>query len=114
MILEFASGFCDNLTKGFLTFESATPLISHLAITQDILIIGGGVIGLSIARELRKGGAGRIAVVERGVCGKESSWAAAGMIAPQVEADEGGTFFEVCRHSRIIETAFCSRRSRLR
>jgi glycine oxidase len=54
----------------------------------EFLIIGGGVIGLTIARELRRRGVGQITLVERGVCGRESSWAAAGMLGPQAETDE--------------------------
>lgn len=47
----------------------------------DILIIGGGVIGLSIAYELA-GQGGSVQVLERGAFGQESSWAGAGMIIP--------------------------------
>lgn len=42
--------------------------------------MGGGVIGLSLARELRKGGA-EVLIVERGEPGREASHAAAGMLA---------------------------------
>lgn len=69
---------------------------------SDVLIIGGGVIGLSIARELGKSGVGKITIVERGRCGRESSWAAAGMLGPQAEADEGGEFFDLCGRSRDL------------
>lgn len=68
----------------------------------EVLIIGGGVIGLSIARELHKQGVRQIALVEKGVCGWESSWAAAGMLGPQVEADETGAFFDLCCESRDL------------
>lgn len=67
---------------------------------SDVLIMGGGVIGLSIARELRLRGAGSITLLDKGVCGEESSWAAAGMLGPQAEADEGGAFFDLCCESR--------------
>ncbi|HKP68026.1 MAG TPA: glycine oxidase ThiO [Pyrinomonadaceae bacterium] len=53
----------------------------------EVLIIGGGVIGLSIARELRLRGVGKITIVDRGTLGLEASWAAAGMLAPNVETD---------------------------
>lgn len=43
-------------------------------------MIGAGIIGLSIAIELKKGGA-RVLVVERGEPGREASHAAAGMLA---------------------------------
>jgi glycine oxidase len=46
----------------------------------DIIIIGGGVIGLSLARELAKSGA-RVGILERATAGREASYAAAGMIA---------------------------------
>jgi glycine oxidase len=72
--------------------------ITHI----EALIIGGGVIGLSIARELHKNGLRRITIVEKGMCGKESSWAAAGMLGPQAEADEAGPFFEFCSTSRDL------------
>lgn len=69
---------------------------------NDVLIIGGGVIGLSIARELHKRGVSRITLVDKSVCGTESSWAAAGMLGPQAEADESGTFFDLCCASRDL------------
>ncbi len=75
---------------------------------SEVLIIGGGVIGLSIARELRKKGVRRIMLVEKGVCGEESSWAAAGMLGPQAEADETGPFFELCCESRDLHPAFAA------
>ena len=46
----------------------------------DVLIIGGGIIGLGLARELRKHGAS-VLVVERGEPGREASHAAGGMLA---------------------------------
>lgn len=58
----------------------------------DVLIIGGGVIGLSIARELYKKGERRITVIDRGPIGREASWAAAGMLAPNVETDTSDDF----------------------
>ena len=68
----------------------------------DVLIIGGGVIGLSIARQLHKDGLRQIRLVEKGVCGEESSWAAAGMLGPQAEADRVGPFFDFCCQSRDL------------
>src|SRR5438045_9409859 len=48
---------------------------------QDVIIIGGGVIGLSLACELAGEGA-RVAVYDQGPLGQESSWAGAGILPP--------------------------------
>lgn len=48
--------------------------------TWDVILVGGGLIGLSLAIELRKRGAS-VLVVERGEPGREASHAAGGMLA---------------------------------
>lgn len=48
--------------------------------SSDAIIIGGGIIGLSLAIELRKRGLS-VLLVERGEPGREASYAAAGMLA---------------------------------
>ncbi|WP_149112595.1 NAD(P)/FAD-dependent oxidoreductase [Limnoglobus roseus] len=47
----------------------------------DILVIGGGIIGLTCAIRLREAGA-TVAVYDRGDLGREASWAGAGIIPP--------------------------------
>lgn len=48
---------------------------------SNTLIIGGGIIGLATA--LRLAGLGtQVTVIERGVCGAESSWAGGGILSP--------------------------------
>lgn len=47
----------------------------------DVIIIGGGVIGLMSARELARAGM-RVVVLDRGQCGREASRAGAGILAP--------------------------------
>jgi glycine oxidase len=47
--------------------------------TWDVIVIGGGIIGLSLSIELRKQGAS-VLVVERGAPGREASYAAGGML----------------------------------
>lgn len=66
---------------------------------KRIVIIGGGVIGSSIAWRLAREGYA-VTVLEKGRLGKEASWAAAGMIAPQAEAQAGGPFFQLCLRAR--------------
>jgi glycine oxidase len=48
--------------------------------TWDVIVIGGGIVGLSLSLELRKRGAS-VLVAERGECGREASHAAGGMLA---------------------------------
>ena len=47
--------------------------------TWDVIVIGGGIIGLSLAIALRKRGA-TVLIVERGEPGREASGAAGGML----------------------------------
>ena len=47
----------------------------------DILIVGGGVIGMLTARELSLAGM-KVTIVEQGKAGQESSWAGGGIISP--------------------------------
>ena len=59
---------------------------------SNVLIIGGGIIGLSLARQLHKKGFKKITILERGAIGRESSYAAAGMLAVQAETDQPDSF----------------------
>jgi glycine oxidase len=68
-------------------------------VSPDVGVIGAGVVGLAIARELARGGAD-VVVFERDEPGMQASWAAAGMLAPQSEADEPGEFFDLLLRSR--------------
>ncbi|WP_055076685.1 glycine oxidase ThiO [Pseudanabaena sp. 'Roaring Creek'] len=54
----------------------------------DVLVIGGGVIGLATAIALSQKGA-TVTIVERELCGRGATWAAAGMLAPEAEKLEG-------------------------
>ena len=69
---------------------------------SSILIIGGGVIGLSIARELYRKGSKKITILEKDLIGQKASFAAAGMLAPQAESDKADDFFEFSRNSRDL------------
>jgi glycine/D-amino acid oxidase-like deaminating enzyme len=53
-------------------------------LNPDVAVIGAGIIGLSIARELRRLGLD-VTLFEKGESAKEASWAGAGMLAPEAE-----------------------------
>ncbi len=48
---------------------------------KDVVIVGGGVVGLTLAYELAGQGV-EVAVLEQGELGKEASWAGAGILPP--------------------------------
>lgn len=75
---------------------------------SDVLIVGGGIIGLALARELHRKNFGRITILERGLVGRESSHAAAGMLAPHAETDEADEFFRFCRDSGQLYPSFAA------
>ena len=70
--------------------------------TADVIIIGAGVIGLSIARALTLRGVSDVTIIERGQPGAEASWAAGGILAPQVEANSADDFFRLACASRDL------------
>ena len=69
--------------------------------SPDVVVVGGGVIGCSIARELARAGA-RTTVVERDEPGAHASWAAAGMLSPQAECSRPGPFLDLLREARSL------------
>jgi len=83
-------------------------MVTHSINTADVVVIGGGVIGLSVARALALRGAGTIALIERSHPGSEASSAAAGILAPQAEADCVDDFFDLACQSRTLYRSFAS------
>jgi glycine oxidase len=80
--------------------------VKALASTFEVVIIGGGVIGLAVARALAQRGVRDVLIVERSSLGSEASSAAAGMLAPQAEADCADDFFRLGCQSRDLYPAF--------
>ena len=76
--------------------------------TANVAIIGGGVIGLAIARALALRGMRDVSIIERACLGSEASSAAAGMLAPQAEADSIDDFFHLACQSRDMYPAFAA------
>lgn len=73
--------------------------------SPDVVVIGGGIIGCSIAFRLAQARL-RVCVLDRGQPGAEASGAAAGMLAPQGESVEPDAFSDLCMASRELYPSF--------
>jgi len=74
----------------------------------EVVVIGGGVIGLTIARALAQRGLRDVCLIERARLGTEASFAAAGMLLPQVEAATKDDFFTLACRSRDLYASFAA------
>lgn len=75
---------------------------------MKVAIVGGGIMGTSIALELARPGL-EVTVLERSIPGAEASTAAAGMLAPQLEASGPGPMLELSLRSRGLYPAWVER-----
>lgn len=73
--------------------------------TADAVIIGGGIIGCSIAFRLAQAKV-KVCVLDRGEPGAEATSAAAGMLAPQGETVAPDAFFDLGAASRDLYPKF--------
>lgn len=75
--------------------------------SPGILIVGGGIIGLSLALELQSRGA-QVCVAERGKLFHQASWAAAGMLAAE-DPHNPEALLEMSRWSARLYDSFLAR-----
>lgn len=75
------------------------------SLLSDAIVVGGGLIGCSIALRLAQAGL-LVRVFDRGHPGCEASSAGAGMIAPQGETAKPDSFYDLCAASRDLYPAF--------
>lgn len=67
----------------------------------DAIIVGGGIVGCSVALNLAKAGL-KVVIVERRRIGSEASRAAAGMLSPQTGAVGPSRYFDLALRSRSM------------
>jgi glycine oxidase len=72
---------------------------------MDAIVIGAGIIGLSIAWRLAQGGL-RVTLIDAGKAGREASWAGAGMLAPGGEVTERTEWTDFALHSLELYPEF--------
>jgi len=75
--------------------------------SQDVIIVGGGIIGGSIAFELARRGV-RATILDRREPGREASWAAAGMLSPSPESPASIALVPLARASLALFPQFVS------
>ena len=71
----------------------------------DVIVIGAGIIGCSVARELSRHRL-RVLLLDRQEPGKEASWAAAGMLTPAAESAESLPLVPFAKASLALYDAF--------
>lgn len=74
---------------------------------DDVLVLGGGVIGLSLAWELSGRGV-RVRVIDRGPPGREASWAGAGILPPGARA-AGDPYLQLAGLSHQLHPQWAAR-----
>src|SRR5579862_4822967 len=74
----------------------------------DVIVVGAGLIGLSIAFELAERGAS-VRVYDRAEPARAASWAAAGMLAPYTERITDEALLQLCATSLAEYPAFVER-----
>ena len=75
---------------------------------SDIIVVGGGAIGLAAARELAQAGR-RVTLIERGRPGEEATRAAGGMLSPLAESSGPGPFLRLGLESLALWPSFAAR-----
>jgi glycine oxidase len=74
--------------------------------SQDVVVIGGGIHGCAVARELALRGR-QVLVLERSIPGAEASSVAGGILGPHLEAD-GGPLLDLGAHSLDLYPAWAA------
>ncbi len=69
--------------------------------TADIILVGGGAIGAACAREIARAGRS-VKLLDPDVDRGQAWRAAAGMLAPQIEAEEGDALFDLALAGREL------------
>src|SRR4030088_2493203 len=63
----------------------------------DVLVVGGGMLGVSTALACLQAGLGSVVLVERDTLGAGASGGAAGQLAPEAHSDDPPALFDLAR-----------------
>ena len=79
-----------------------------MARSHDIIVIGAGIVGCAIAHELARRGAS-VQIVDERATGMGATQASAGILAPYIEAGEGGPLLDLTVRSLHLFDEFMAR-----
>ena len=74
----------------------------------DVIVVGGGIIGCAIARELAARGAA-VRIFEGRTVGAGATQASAGILAPYIEGHDRGALFDLTLRSLTMFDDFVAR-----
>ncbi len=82
-------------------FAALSPGVpTHLPRTPDVLVVGGGMVGLATAAACTRAGAGTVLVIERDELAAGASGGAAALLTPEAHAwTDSAAFVALARHS---------------
>lgn len=75
--------------------------------SADVVVVGAGIIGLTTALELARAGY-KVCVLERGLAGREASWAAGGILSPLPPDDPVPEFRDLLEESLALFPEYCA------
>jgi glycine oxidase len=79
--------------------------------SSDIIVIGAGVVGCAVAYELARRGAS-VEIIDERVVGMGATQASAGVLAPYIEARDGGPLLELTARSLDLFDTFIAQVTR--
>jgi glycine oxidase len=80
-------------------------IIESVTSAPDVVVVGAGIIGCAVGRELARRGA-RVRIFETRRIGAGATYASAGVLAPYIEAHERGRLFDLTLQSLAIYDQF--------
>jgi len=84
-----------------------TPPVNSAPRSADVVVVGAGIIGLTTALELARAGL-KVCVVERGLAGREASWAAGGILSQLPPDDPVPEIRELLDESLALFPEYCA------
>jgi glycine oxidase len=80
-------------------------IIENVTSARDVIVVGAGIIGCAVGRELARRGA-RVRIFETRRIGAGATYASAGVLAPYIEAHERGPLFDLTLESLAMYDQF--------